>query len=296
MCHPTFSMFLSRHLKGPIQKLAVNAGLTCPNRDGLVGRGGCSYCNNTTFSPKYCNANLSIKEQIKRGMVFFSHKVKSHTGYLAYFQSYSNTYAPLSHLQDLYEEALSVPNVVGLVIATRPDCISTEILDYLAFLNKRYFIHLELGVESTYDDVLQDINRGHDYACVQRAVCLIKSYGLTVGIHLILGLPGVSFEQDVAQADHLNDLGIDVLKLHQLQIVRGTRMAQIYKTHPEKFVLLTADDYARLVACFLQHLDSSVALDRFVSESPAELLIAPRWGVKPQAVEMLVKKYLNKLC
>ena len=296
MDNPSFSEFLSRHVSGPVQKLAIDAGFTCPNRDGRAGRGGCFYCNNHSYSPKYCNPRLSVTEQIQQGKDFFSHKTKSDTRYLAYFQSYSNTYAPLGCLRQLYEEALSASDVVGLVIATRPDCVDLDVLDYLATLNKQAFVHLEIGVESTYDDVLKRINRGHDFACTQQAIRAIAERELTVGAHLILGLPTVTPERDVDQADQLNELPIDVLKLHQLQILRGTVMAKDFILHQADYSLMTAERYAQLVARFLKRLKPSVALERYVSESPEELLIAPRWGVKPQVVEMLVNKYLKEIC
>lgn len=296
MDNPSFSEFLSHHVSGPVQKLAIDAGFTCPNRDGRVGRGGCSYCNNYSYSPQYCDPHLSVTEQIQQGKDFFSHKTKSDTRYLAYFQSYSNTYASLERLRQLYEEALNVQDVVGLVIATRPDCVEVDVLDYLAVLNKEAFVHIELGVESTYDDVLKRINRGHDFACAQRTIRAIAERGLTIGVHLIMGLPTVTQERDVEQADRINELPIDVLKLHQLQILRGTVMAQDFIHHQADYSLMTAEGYAQLVARFLKRLKSSVALERYVSESPSELLIAPRWGIKPQKVEMLVNKYLTEIC
>lgn len=296
MDNPSFSEFLSHHVSGPVQKLAIDAGFTCPNRDGRVGRGGCSYCNNYSYSPQYCDPHLSVTEQIQRGKEFFSHKAKSNTYYLAYFQSYSNTYASLERLRQLYEEALNVQDVVGLVIATRPDCVEVDVLDYLAVLNKEAFVHIELGVESTYDDVLKRINRGHDFACAQRTIRAIAECGLTIGVHLIMGLPTVTQERDVEQADRINELPIDVLKLHQLQILRGTVMAQDFIHHQADYSLMTAEGYAQLVARFLKRLKPSVALERYVSESPSELLIAPRWGIKPKKVEMLVNKYLTEIC
>ena len=296
MDNPSFSEFLSHHVSGPVQKLAIDAGFTCPNRDGRVGRGGCSYCNNYSYSPQYCDPHLSVTEQIQRGKNFFSHKAKSNTHYLAYFQSYSNTYASLERLRQLYEEALSVQDVEGLVIATRPDCVEIDVLDYLAALNKEAFVHIELGVESTYDDVLKRINRGHDFACAQRTIRAIAERGLTIGVHLILGLPTVTQDRDVEQADRINELPVDVLKLHQLQILRGTVMAQDFIHHQADYSLMTAEGYAQLVARFLKRLKSSVALERYVSESPSKLLIAPCWGIKPQKVEMLVNKYLTEIC
>lgn len=296
MDNPSFSEFLSHHVSGPVQKLAIDAGFTCPNRDGRVGRGGCSYCNNYSYSSQYCDPHLSVTEQIQRRKEFFSHKAKSNTHYLAYFQSYSNTYASLERLRQLYEEALNVQDVVGLVIATRPDCVEVDVLNYLAVLNKEAFVHIELGVESTYDDVLKRINRGHDFACAQRTIRAIAERGLTIGVHLIMGLPAVTQERDVEQADRINELPIDVLKLHQLQILRGTVMAQDFIHHQADYSLMTAEGYAQLVARFLKRLKPSVALERYVSESPSELLIAPRWGIKPKKVEMLVNKYLTEIC
>lgn len=262
-----------------IQKISINAGFTCPNRDGRVGWGGCTYCNNQTFIPEYCQPSKSVTQQLEEGIHFFRKKYPEQK-YIAYFQSYTNTYAPLQHLIDLYQEALAFPDVIGLSIGTRPDCVNDELLDYLAGLLPKYQVTLEYGVESTLDDTLQLINRGHNFACAQKAIEATAQRGITVGVHLILGLPQESKEQILAHADRISTLPVNVLKLHQLQLVRGTKMAEQYAAHPEWFQLYTVDEYIDLVIDFMARLRSDIKVERFVSQSPKELLIAPDWGLK----------------
>ena len=270
-----------------LQKISINAGFSCPNRDGRVGRGGCSYCNNQSFVPGYCQSQKSVTQQLEEGKLFFHHKYP-HQKYIAYFQSYTNTYAPLQHLKDLYEEALACPDVVGISIGTRPDCVNEELLDYLAQLNQRAQIVVEYGIESTSDVTLQRINRGHDYACAVHAVQQTSLRGLQVVAHLILGLPGEDRDTMLEHATCLSKLPIDGLKLHQLQLVRGTRMAQEYEQCPQDFRLFTVHEYIDLVIDFLERLRSSIHVERYISQSPKELLIAPDWGLKNY-------EFINKL-
>lgn len=285
----TMGTWIRQLLGGRVQKIAVNAGFTCPNRDGSVGTGGCVFCNNEAFNPSYCDPHLSVREQVEDGKRFFAHKYPD-ARYLVYFQAFSNTYAPLPHLKRLYEEALSVNGVVGIVIGTRPDCIDAALLGYLSDLSKRAFVMIEYGVESCEDDILQRIHRGHTFACSQRAIQLTHEAGLYVGAHVILGLPGDSREIWLRQAEMLSELPIDVLKIHQLQIIKGTPLASDYAKAP--FHLFTADEYVRTLADYIQHLRSDIVLERFVSESPSRLLVAPRWGLKPQVIVDRVNRLL----
>ena len=262
-----------------VQKIAINAGFTCPNRDGSIGWGGCTYCNNQTFNPEYCKTEKSVTQQLEEGKSFFARKYPE-MKYLAYFQAYTNTYGSIDHLVEIYEEALSVPDVVGLVIGTRPDCVSDELLDYLTELNKRTFLIVEYGIESTDDKILQLINRGHDFACAQKAVRETALRGIIVGAHIILGLPGETPDDMVGQASVISELPITTLKLHQLQLIKGTRLAHEYEQDKSCLHLLDVDEYIDIVIRYIERLRPDVILERFVSQSPKSLLLAPDWGLK----------------
>ncbi|MDR2147827.1 MAG: TIGR01212 family radical SAM protein [Tannerella sp.] len=262
-----------------VQKISIDAGFTCPNRDGTKSVGGCTYCDNRTFNPEYCQRSKSITEQLEEGKRFFARKYPD-MKYLAYFQAYSNTYAPLEELRQKYEEALAVKDVVGLIIGTRPDCVSDETLDYLAILNQRTFVMVEYGVESTSNETLRRINRQHTYEEAESAVQRTAVRQIPVGAHIILGLPGESREQILSHADKISQLPLMSVKLHQLQIIRHTRMAAEYAAHPENFHIFTADEYIDLVLAFIRRLRKDIYIDRLVSQSPKELLIAPDWGLK----------------
>ena len=288
-----FSHFLKHYFSEKVQKISVHAGFTCPNRDGKIGRGGCTYCNNQTFNPEYCATQRSVTEQLEEGKAFFGRKYPE-MKYLAYFQAYTNTYGELEHLKRLYEEALAVKDVVGLVIGTRPDCVPNELLDYFTELQKRHFVLIEYGVETINDATLKRINRGHTFAQAEDAIRRTAERNIPVGAHFILGLPGEPWDEIVAQADRISHLPLNTLKLHQLQIVRGTKMAQEFMSQPEDFRLFTVDEYAALVADFLERLDTRIAVERFTSQSPKELLLAPDWGVKNYQFVELVKKTLRQ--
>lgn len=274
-----YAHYLAELFPFKVQKISINAGFTCPNRDGSIGVGGCTYCNNQTFNPEYCKTDWSITQQLEEGKLFFSRKYPQ-MKYLAYFQAYTNSYGRLDELIKKYEEALAVEDVVGIVIGTRPDCMPKELLDYLEGLNKRTFLCVEYGVESIYEDTLVRINRGHSYPTSIRAIQQTAERGIDVGVHLILGLPGESKEMMLHEADELSKLPIKTLKLHQLQLIRGTRMAHEYEQQPEKFHLFSADEYVELIIDFIERLRPDIILDRFVSQSPKSLLIAPDWGLK----------------
>lgn len=274
-----FGDFLRERFPFKAQKIAINAGFTCPNRDGSKGRGGCTYCNNQTFNPGYCQTDKSVADQLAEGVRFFSRKYPE-MRYLAYFQAYTSTYGEQERLERLYEEALSYPGVVGLVIGTRPDCMPDRLLDYLACLSEQVLVLVEYGVESTLDRTLRRINRGHDFAEAEEAIRRTAARGIAVGAHLILGLPGESRDEILGHADRLSDLPLTTLKLHQLQLIRHTRMALEFERQPEDFHLFTVDEYIDLAIDFIERLDPAIALERFVSQSPKELLIAPDWGLK----------------
>ena len=288
-----FSSFLRDCLGCKVQKITLDGGFTCPNRDGTLGRGGCTYCNNQTFSPAFCHRNRPIVEQMCGGIKFFAHKYP-HMKYIAYFQAYTNTYASIDRLKALYEEALSVDGTVGIAIGTRPDCISDELLDYLSELSKRTFLIVEYGIESTYDATLKRINRGHDYATAIDAVERTAARGIRVGAHFILGLPGESRTMLVEQAAVISRLPLTTLKLHQLQLIRGTRMAQEYEEVPQDFSLFSLDDYIETVVDFVERLRPDIVLERFASSSPKELLIAPDWGIKNYELVEKVKRRMRE--
>jgi len=288
-----YNQVLKTEFTERVQKISINAGFTCPNRDGSVGTGGCTYCNNQTFSPEYCKSSKSVSEQVEEGIAFFHHKYKAQL-YLAYFQSYTNTYDSLENLRTIYEEALSYPNVVGLVIGTRPDCVSNELLDYFGELAKKYYVMIEYGIESTNNETLKFINRGHDYECAEKAIRETAARGIRVGAHIILGLPGESRETILSHADILSELPITTLKIHQLQLVRGTKMTEQYSEHPKWFKLYTANEYIDLAIDFLERLNPLIAIERFVSQSPKSLLIAPEWGLKNFEFTAKIEKQLNE--
>lgn len=275
-----FPTFLRQIFPYKVQKISLNAGFTCPNRDGTRGWGGCTYCNNQTFNPEYCRTEKSITTQLEEGKRFFAHKYPE-MKYLAYFQAYTNTYAELEGLKRKYEEALSVDDVVGLVIGTRPDCMPEDLLHYLEELNRRTFLMVEYGIESTCNETLQRINRGHTYEDTVEAVRRTAACGISTGGHIILGLPGETHDSMVAQAGILSELPLSTLKIHQLQLIRGTRMAHQYDENPADFHLFTdVDEYIDLVIDYVEHLRPELVLERFVSQSPKDLLIAPDWGLK----------------
>lgn len=271
--------FLRNIFPYKVQKISLNAGFTCPNRDGSKGWGGCTYCNNQTFSPEYCHTERSITQQLDEGVRFFSRKYPD-MKYLAYFQAYTNTYDEMERLKAIYEEALNYPGVVGLIVGTRPDCVPDALLDYFAELAKKTFVMVEYGLESTLDKTLLRINRGHTQAESEEAIRKTAGRGIYTGAHLILGLPGETKEEILHHADIISSLPLTTVKLHQLQLIRNTRMAKEFSDRPDEFHLYTADEYIELVIDFVEKLNPSITIERFVSQSPKELLIAPDWGLK----------------
>lgn len=291
-----YSAFLSRYFSTKVQKLPVDCGAGCPVRDGSAGTSGCAFCNGRSFVPSPAGAILPVPVQLERGKRFYSRQVRGHASvsYLAYFQAGSNTYPPPADMMPRLEEALGVPDVEGLVIATRPDCITPEWTDCLARLSRRAFVMVELGVESVSDEVLRGIGRGHDTATSRRAILELASCGIPVGVHTILGLPGETRHSLLDQARWLSNLPVSTLKLHQLQVLRGSQLGAAYAANPRNVPVLDAPTYVRLVADCLERLHPRIAIDRFVSQSPPAALIAPRWGLKNDAVTRLVTEELNR--
>lgn len=285
-----YGTWIRRQFEFRVQKISIDAGFTCPNRDGRISTGGCIYCDNRTFNPSYCQRRLSVSNQLAEGKQFFARKYPD-MKYLAYFQAFTNTYAPIAQLKALYEEALQVEDIVGIVIGTRPDCVSDELLDYLAELNERTFVLVEYGIESTNNDTLLRINRGHSFEQSVSALERTHQRGLLTGAHIILGLPGEDAAESLRQAPILSQLPIDILKIHQMQIIRGTRLAEEFEREP--FHIYTVDEYIELIAQYIQRLRPDMVLERFVSQSPKELLIAPHWGLKNYEFTNKLVNYLK---
>ena len=291
MKYVEFGPWLQSELGCKVQKISVNAGMTCPNRDGTLGTGGCTFCNNQTFNPAYCRTEKSVTQQLEEGKQFFARKYPA-MKYLAYFQAYTNTYAELDRLVSLYEEALRVPDVVGLVIGTRPDCMPDNLLDYLEELNRRTFLIVEYGVESANDETLLRINRGHTFRQSCEAIRRTAERGIRVGAHVILGFPWEPFDELMRQAEEIGRLPLTTLKLHQLQIIRGTQLAREYAEHP--WAVPTAEEYIDLVLHYISRLPYGLVMERLVSQSPPEMVIAPQWGLKNHEFANLLRNRVVK--
>ncbi len=288
-----YSTYIKQKFGQRIQKVSINAGFTCPNIDGTKGKGGCTYCNNNTFNPKYCKPIKPIYKQIEEGISFFSNIYKSQK-YLAYFQAYTNTYASIEELKEKYNQALEHKDVIGLVIATRPDCITSDILDYLEILvGDGYFIKLEFGLESTKNDTLELINRCQKHEDAIKAFNMSKNRGILLGGHIILGLPGENKIDLLGHALEINKLPINTLKIHHLQIVKHTMMAFQYKNNPAEFTFFTVNEYLDLIIKFLEILNPDIIIERFFSESPENLLIAPKYGIKNFELAHKIEKLLR---
>lgn len=290
-----YADYLAERFTGKVQKLTVNASFTCPNRDGTRGRGGCTYCNNATFSPQFESGRRSVTAQIEDGKRFFARKYPQ-MRYLAYFQSYTNTHsADIGYLEGLYREALAAPDVVGLIIGTRPDCLPQELLRRLASINsgdKRVII--ELGAESSHDDTLKRVNRCHTWAETVDAVNRVHDAGIDVGVHLIMGLPDEDTDMMLSTVDAIGTLPVDTVKFHQLQVVKGTVMAREYTEGCFSGTLFTPEEYLDLCGKIIERLPRRIAIERFVSQSPADLLIAPKWGIKNYEFVNLLHRRLQE--
>src|SRR3989339_358804 len=269
-----FGQYMKKQFGTNVYKVNIDAGFTCPNRDGSLGFGGCIYCNNDSFRPSSCKPSMSVKEQITNGIAYLSRRYKA-SKFLAYFQPYSNTYAPVEELESLYKEALQEPSVIGLAIGTRPDCIDSEKLALLESLAKKHFILVEYGFQSIYDKTLRFINRGHDYKTFLDAVSLTKSKGIFVGAHLIVGFPTETREETLNMAEEVSGLHLDFLKIHQLQVVKDTPLAQMYKENP--FHTFEYEEYLDFVVDFIERLSPDIVLQRLFATTPDDMLIAPRW-------------------
>lgn len=288
----SYARYFRRLFGRRIQKVTIDAGFTCPNRDGTVAYGGCTYCNNNAFNPSYCTSLKSVTRQIEEGKEFHAGRYRHAAGYLAYFQAYSNTYKPLDELKALYEEALSVDGVVGIVIGTRPDCVDGYKLDYLAGLSQRCHLVVEYGIESVYDRSLQRINRGHDFECAHKAVTETAARGIHTGVHFILGLPGESRDDMLGSVQVINTLPLETIKFHQLQVFRDTIMERDFMANPQNYSFFECDEYIDFFCDILARLKSDIVVERFAGEAPPRFHIGPSWGLirNNTLIEMLERR------
>lgn len=278
-----------------MQRIAINGGFTCPNRDGRCGTGGCTFCSNEAFMPAYCNPRESITRQIDDGIKFFRKSRNEETGFLAYFQAFTGTYAPLPVLRARYEEALRHPAISGIVISTRPDCISEALLCYLEDLQRQTYVQLELGIESFQDRTLARINRGHNVACTLEALQRIEAHKIPIGGHLIFGLPGETPEQWLEEVKTVNRLPLHDLKFHQLQIIRGTRLEEDFRRYPHDYHRFSYDDYIPFISQYLSRLSPEIVIARLAGEvSPACLAVTPWQGAKYDTVVQGIEKELER--
>ena len=263
-----------------VQKISVNAGFTCPNRDGSISTEGCIYCRNDSFSPGYCDASLPVKLQLEKGKQFFSRKYPE-MKFLAYFQSFTGTYGkPVDELEKLYEEALSVKDVVGLVIGTRPDCVSEPVIDLLQKINQKKPVFVEIGAESSHCETLTKINRNHNWEVVEKTVRKLSKIGIHIGIHLIVGLPGETFEMVLQTIDKVIKLPIETIKLHQLQVLKGTPLLKKIEAGILSVPEFSLDEYVHLCAEIVKRVPDNIVIERFLAQSPPDLVVTPSWGLK----------------
>jgi radical SAM protein (TIGR01212 family) len=279
-----------------VQKVSIDAGFTCPNRDGTKGTGGCTYCNNDAFNPSYCQPDKSVTQQIEEGIRFHRWRYSEAVSYLAYFQAYSNTYAPLDMLRRLYEEALDYPGVIGLIIGTRPDCIDEGTLGYLKELSSRCYLAVEYGIESCYNKTLRRINRGHTFEDAVAAVEKSAAFGINTGAHFILGLPGENRDEMFNQVSIISALPLKTVKFHQLQIIKGTVMEKEFRDNPGDFELFTWEEYLSFFISFLERLNPAIVVERFTGEAPPRFLTGVGWGKKrADQIVNLIERRLEEL-
>ena len=288
----SYAAYFRRVFGHRMQKVTINAGFSCPNRDGKISTGGCTFCDNAAFTPSYCDSAKSITQQIDEGIEFHRKRYRTAQQYLAYFQSFSNTYAPLERLRECYDEALAHPDIAGIVVGTRPDCVDEQKLDYFAELSRKKYVTIEYGVESCYDETLRRINRGHDFATAERAIQMTAERGIHCGAHFILGLPGESDEMLIEQVERINALPLTTIKFHQLQLFRGTPLAREWDEHPERFRFWTIEEYLDLFVEILRRLRPDIVVERFAGEAPPRYHHTEGWGLvrNEQLLAMLDKR------
>ena len=294
----SYSNYFTKQFGGRVQKISIDAGFSCPNRDGKISTGGCTFCSNAAFNPSYCKPEKSIMQQIEEGIEFHQKRYRRANQYLAYFQPFSNTYKPLEELKKIYAEALKgidslqhtsqcrndmpsqaleKPSIIGIVIGTRPDLIDEALLQYLNEIQKTHYVMLEYGVESVYDETLKRVNRGHDFATAEKAIRMTADYGIPCGAHFIFGLPGETKAMMLDAADIISQLPLTTVKFHQLQIFKGTKMAEEYLEHPEHFHLFDLEEYIDFVIDFAERLNPDIVIERFAGEVPPRYLVSEPW-------------------
>jgi len=289
-----YSDYFRRHFGQRVQKITIDAGFTCPNRDGSLGRGGCTFCNNRAFNPSYNHPEKSVRDQILQGMEFHKKRYRKATQYLAYFQAYSNTYADLDKLHALYEEALVVPGIIGIVVGTRPDCVDPLKLDFFQDLSKRCYVVIEYGIESVFDRTLLRVNRGHNVDSTYQAIKETAKRGIHVGGHLIVGLPGERREDFLETARTVSQWPLSSIKFHQLQLIKGTVMARDYQENPGDFMEFTMDSYLLLMMEMLEQLNPAMVVERIAGEVSPSLGLREGWGVRYDAVLRAFEELLEK--
>lgn len=273
----SYNAYFTKQFGSRVQKISIDAGFSCPNRDGKISTGGCTFCSNDAFNPSYCRPEKTIRQQIEEGIVFHKRRYRRANQYLAYFQPYSNTYKPLDELKKIYSQALEIPEIAGIVIGTRPDLIDEDILQYLAEIQKTHYVIVEYGIESVYDATLKHVNRGHDFATAKRAVELTAAYNLPCGGHFIFGLPGETKPMMLDAADIISQLPLTTVKFHQLQIFKNTTMADEYLQHKEAFHLFELEEYIDFVIDFTERLNPNIVIERFAGEVPPRYLLSEPW-------------------
>jgi len=286
----SFGAYVKKRFGTTVYKVNVDAGFTCPNRDGTVGTAGCIYCNNDSFRPNSCRPTLSLGEQIRNGIAYIRKRYKAEK-FLVYFQPYTNTYAPVGELELLYREALSDPSVAGLAIGTRPDAVDSEKVALLQSLAEKYFILVEYGMQSIYNRTLEFINRGHDYHTFLEALDLTRDRSILIGAHIIVGFPTETRDEMLSMADELSHLPVEFLKIHQLQVVKGTALEIIYRENP--FHVFGYDEYLDFVTEFIERLSPRIVLERLFATAPDTILIAPHWGRSRQEILRDIEKKLG---
>ncbi|GMT46258.1 MAG: TIGR01212 family radical SAM protein [bacterium] len=291
----SYSDYFKKIFGERVQKITVDAGFTCPNRDGTLANGGCTYCNNDAFNPSYCNPQKSVAQQVAEGIEFHKVRYRRASRYLVYFQPYSNTYAQLGKLKNLYEQALGQDGVVGLVIGTRPDCVDNEKLDYLQELAQKHYIIVEYGVESIYNKTLERINRQHSFEQSVKAIENTAKRGVHTGAHFIFGLPGESREMMMNSVKQVSQLSLTTIKFHQLQIVTGTAMALDYQKHPEDYPLFSFEEYVDFIIRYTERLNPDFIIERFAGEVPPRYLAGPGWGlIRNDHINVAIEKEMEK--
>ena len=273
----SYNNYFTKQFGSRVQKISIDAGFSCPNRDGKISTGGCTFCSNDAFNPSYCKPEKPIRQQIEEGIEFHKRRYRRANNYLAYFQPFSNTYKPINELKAIYYQALEIPEIAGIVVGTRPDLVDENVLQLLADIQKTHYIMIEYGVESVYDDTLRHVNRGHDFATAKRAIQMTHQFGLPCGAHFIFGLPGETKEMMLKAADVISQLPLTTVKFHQLQIFKDTTMADEYLTHPEHFHLFDLDEYIDFIIDFIERLNPSLVIERFAGEVPPRYLVSEPW-------------------